>query len=84
MSVPSSSSSVLSSTSPSLPLVEGSLLELVRDWTEGALEEDLRVWERSPSGFLTDTEEEVDAIDWTGLRLGYSPRGAPISPVGQK
>lgn len=31
MSVPSSSSSVLSSTSPSFPLVEGSLLELERD-----------------------------------------------------
>ena len=84
MSVPSSSSSVLSSTSPSFPLVEGSLLELVRERTEGVLEEDLRVWERLSSGFLTDTKEEVDGIDWLGLRLGYSPRGTPISPVCQK
>ena len=53
MSVPSSSSSLLSSTSPSMPLLEGPLLE--RDWREEEFKEEMRVWERLPSAFLNDT-----------------------------
>ena len=53
MSVPSSSSSLLSLTSPSMPLLEGPLLE--RDWREEEFKEGMRVWERLPSAFLNDT-----------------------------
>ena len=51
--LPSSSSSLLSSTSPSMPLLEGPLLE--RDWREEEFKEEMRVWERLPSAFLNDT-----------------------------
>ena len=84
MSVPSSSFSVslLSSISPSFPLLEGfRLLEWERE--EGALREDIRVWEPSSGAGLNDTKEDDDAIEWIGVRLRYSPRGTLISPCGQ-
>lgn len=51
MSVPSSSS-LLSSMSPSLPLLEGPLLE--RDRREEEVKEEMRVWEPVPLTFLKE------------------------------
>lgn len=89
--MPSSSSSLLSSASPSFPLLDRPLLErdCRADVFTDVFSDDARMCGSLASPlFLTETKEEEDAMEWIRVRLCYSFRNSrrekrEISRCGQ-